>query len=527
MLAAANDELKHEPSPTPNDQNTKQKAHGAKHVHFPPEEKDDSEKQRPTPNVSRKRTRSGQPKDELVKKEQEEEIKQEEAATHSAKRQAKSSPKSKASAKPKTLHKSSPKASTSKSPKAKGPSEKDWTAGAEMASAFVDNRDSQRAASDEVSSARQAKNPYGLSPGVSPYPSYSRPTPEECHEVNRILQEAHGAVAAPKSIPTPSLNSSGCGEVPSILDALIRTRLSAATNNQNSSRAFRGLVERFGVLKEGVGKGSVDWDAVRRAPQRDVFEAIKTGGLADVKSRDIQKILALVRDENEARRAELERGAKGELAEVEEEAAEERDREVQRVQQGVLSLDHLHLLDNDTAFRKLIGYPGIGPKTASCVLLFCMQRPSFAVDTHVFRLTKWLGWVPTDAQARRMARARAKERGATRVTGAQVTRETTYAHLDVRIPDELKYPLHYLLIRHGKVCGWCSAKAGKDARVGVCPVAHLMRGKGRAKGLAKKEEGDEEVEEEEDDEDEDEQDRDEEMHGMYVGQTVKSEEKSE
>jgi hypothetical protein len=146
---------------------------------------------------------------------------------------------------------------------------------------------------------------YGLTPGHTPYPNYPHPTAEECEEVTRLLSKVHGKVEAPKTIPAPSLEVSGCGEVPSVLDALIRTRLSAATSGTNSSRAFAGLVAKFGVLKEGIGKGSVDWNKVRQADQKEIFEAIKSGGLADVKSKDIKKILQMVWEENQARRDEL------------------------------------------------------------------------------------------------------------------------------------------------------------------------------------------------------------------------------
>lgn len=388
------------------------------------------------------------------------------------------------------------------SPPSKRGRKADLDAGKKMADKFVEARDTQAKQSSPERNARTKNNPYGLSPGETPFPTYPHPTPEECHNVRNILAKAHGDVAAPKTIPTPSLNSSGCGEVPSVLDALIRTRLSAATNNSNSSRAFRGLVETFGIIKEGVGKGSVDWNKVRLAPVKEVFGAIQSGGLADVKSRDIQKILNMVYEENQQRKSELSKQGQVKADEGDEDA-DEKKQEIAKASHEVLSLDHLHLLDNDAAFNKLLGYPGVGPKTASCVLLFCMQRPSFAVDTHVFRLTQWLGWVPTDAQAKAMMK-----RGESK--SAQVTRNSTYAHLDVKIPDELKYPLHYLLIKHGKHCGWCSAKAGKDRKTGTCPLASLMKGKGRSKGLAKKGEQendepevkDEDVEEEDDDESE-------------------------
>lgn len=61
------------------------------------------------------------------------------------------------------------------------------------------------------------------------------------------------------------------------------------------------------------------------------------------------------------------------------------------------------------------------------------------MDTHVFRLSKFLKWVP-----------------------AKATRETTYAHLDVRVPAKHKYALHNLLIRHGRTCKEC--KAGRKHR---------------------------------------------------------------
>merc|ERR1711974_487109 len=67
------------------------------------------------------------------------------------------------------------------------------------------------------------------------------PTPEACEEVNRVLSEAHGKVQAPKIIATPSTKVAGCGQVPDLLDALLRTRLSATTSSTNANRALEGL----------------------------------------------------------------------------------------------------------------------------------------------------------------------------------------------------------------------------------------------------------------------------------------------
>ncbi|KZM18857.1 catalytic [Ascochyta rabiei] len=316
------------------------------------------------------------------------------------------------------------------------------------------------------------KASYGLTPGQTPYPNYPHPTAEECEEVTRLLSKIHGSVTMPKTIPTPSLEVSGCGEVPSVLDALIRTRLSAATSGTNSSRAFAGLVKRFGILQSGIGKGSVDWNAVRQADVKEIFEAIKSGGLADVKSKDIKKILQMVWEENQARRDALKSSST-----TANEAAEEEETEMQKADEEVVSLDHLHLLSNDDAFAHLTSYPGIGPKTASCVLLFCLQRPSFAVDTHVFRLCKWLNWVPPPGDERGLAPG-------AKGTFAGPTRNSTYAHCEVRVPDHLKYPLHQLLIKHGKSCPRCRAITGESSEGWEkgCPIDHLVQRSGARKG---------------------------------------------
>lgn len=331
--------------------------------------------------------------------------------------------------------------------------------------------DAIKAEDDAPVAATPKKTPkkanYGLTPGTSPYPDYPRPTAEECQEVVRLLEKVHGKVTAPKSIPPPSLDVSGCGEVPSVLDALVRTRLSANTTNKNSSTAFQGLVKRFGTLSEGIGQGSVDWDAVRRAPQKEVFKAIERGGLADRKSKDIQAILQMAYEENQERKAAL-ISPSGAAAGAEHEPQSEKSAEIEKATHNIISLDHLHLLSTPDAIEKMLTYPGIGPKTASCVALFCLQRPSFAVDTHVFRLCQYLGWVPPR----------------TKKGQPKVDRNTTYSHCDAMIPDMYKYPLHQLLIKHGKVCPRCRAVTGQSSAGWEegCPIEHLVKRHGAKKG---------------------------------------------
>ena len=144
----------------------------------------------------------------------------------------------------------------------------------------------------------------------------------------------------------------------------------------------------------------------------------------------------------------------------------ERPMEVLTAESNVLSLDHLHSLTSEDAFTALIKYPGIGPHTASRVLLFFLQRPCFPIGTHGFRISKWLGWVPPD----------------------RVTRNSTFAHLQVYIPEELKYPLHQLFLKHGQTCGRCKGAAaeGSAGWENGCVIDHLLKRSGEREGGRKR-----------------------------------------
>lgn len=324
--------------------------------------------------------------------------------------------------------------------------------------------------------ARKAHH-YGLTPGETPFPDWPHPTTEECHIVHDLLMDTIPAerrkrFVLPDDIPPPSEVVAGCGEVPSILDALIRTLLSAATNGQNSSNAFQGLVKRFGLATDGVGKGSVNWNAVHKASDDDVFDAIKCGGLAKNKTANIKKLLSMVHQENQDRLAILLKAKEaGELENADEEEKAETELELRALQKGILTLDYYHHLEKNEAISTFTNYPGIGVKTAACVNLFCMQRPCFAVDTHVFRLCQYLGWVPPeDSRVEKQKK---------------VDRNTTFSHCEVRVPDELKYGLHQLFLEHGKKCPRCRAVTGEKSEGWAdanCVIEHLVKRLGAKKG---------------------------------------------
>jgi endonuclease III len=323
----------------------------------------------------------------------------------------------------------------------------------------LDNVDELINASGNVpKKERKKKHKYGLTPGQSPFPDHAMPTPEACEEVNRLLSELHGKVDQPEVVPAPSMNVTGCGEVPDLLDAILRTKLSASTTANNANLSLKGLKDTFGLRTSGVGEGSVNWEAVHAADLSAVIESIKSGGLAKTKGTDIKKILTMVYERNRARRDELlkekETGKPADVPGASHGTQKQKDAELARFEETLLSMDHVFEMTTDEAMEEITKLPGIGVKTASCVILFCMQRPSFAVDTHVWRHCKWLGWVPEKA-----------------------TRDQTFSHCEVRVPEHLKYSLHQLFLRHGKTCGRCRANTSvgtKEWDETICPIEHLV-----------------------------------------------------
>jgi endonuclease-3 len=188
--------------------------------------------------------------------------------------------------------------------------------------------------------------------------------------VHRRLRASQGAF-----VPKPLLP---------VIDEVVATVLSQHTSDINSERAFAQLKATF-----------PSWEQVAGAPAELVADAIRCGGIADQKARRIQQILA---------------------------AIEERE--------GSLDLGRLHDLDDAAAEAYLRSLPGVGPKTAACVLTFSMGRPAIPVDTHVHRVATRLGWLPPNTTAGR-----------------------AHGLLARRVPPAIRYDLHVAMITHGRtVC---------------------------------------------------------------------------
>lgn len=183
------------------------------------------------------------------------------------------------------------------------------------------------------------------------------------------------------------------------MSELVRTILSQNTSDTNSGRAFSRLVARFPT-----------WESLLGADPTAIAEAIRVGGLAGVKAPRIKAIVEEV-----------------------------------WARLGSFDLPFLAEMPLEEAKAWLRSLPGVGPKTAACVLLFALGRPALPVDTHVYRVAKRLGLVPP-----------------------RVGAEEAHGLLEGMLaPDEV-YPFHMSLIQHGR----CICKAQRP----LCPQCVLAHG---------------------------------------------------
>ncbi len=175
---------------------------------------------------------------------------------------------------------------------------------------------------------------------------------------------------------------------------LVYTILSQNTSDKNSLPAFQKLREIF-----------PKWEDILEAPEIEIGEAIRSGGLWQVKAPRIKQILQQI----------------WEL-------------------RGALELDFLKDMPLGVARDWLMTLPGVGPKTAACVLLFSLGLPALPVDTHVHRVSWRLGLIEKS-----------------------VSREKSHEVLEAMVTKDDIYRFHVLFVQHGRQtckaqrprCPWC------------------------------------------------------------------------
>lgn len=212
-------------------------------------------------------------------------------------------------------------------------------------------------------------------------------------EILRRLKRAYGALEVPRA------------EDP--LDELIWTVLSQHTSDSNAERAFHALKAAFPT-----------WEEVLAARGSALADAIRSGGLANVKAARIRAVLAEIFE-----------------------------------RRGEFDLEFLREESDEEVMAFLTTLPGVGPKTAAIVLSFALGRQAIPVDTHVHRVATRLGLVPK-----------------TNAVRAQRLLEET-------VPHRSKTALHMALIRHGReTCTAQRPRCSDCVLLDLCPAgAEVVR----------------------------------------------------
>jgi endonuclease-3 len=196
---------------------------------------------------------------------------------------------------------------------------------------------------------------------------------------------------------------------------LVLTVLSQSTNDRNRDVAYLRLRERFPT-----------WEQVRDAPVAEVEEAIRPGGISRVKSIRIQEILRAI--------------------------SAERSKDGHADPPRELSLDWLPRVPLAEARDYLTALPGVGRKTAACVLLFAFGLHDVPVDTHVSRVGMRLHLLRPGAPFQEL-----------------------HDQMLALTPPGGELELHVNLLRHGRrTCHARSPACGECALARMCPSRVLF-----------------------------------------------------
>jgi endonuclease-3 len=190
------------------------------------------------------------------------------------------------------------------------------------------------------------------------------------------------------------------------IEELVLTVLSQNTSDVNRDRAFRGMRVRYPT-----------WDALAAANEDELADAIRPGGLANIKAPRLLGILAEIRER----------------------------------EGGSLDLSWMAEAPDDQVRAYLMSLPGVGPKTAACVLAFSLGRPALPVDTHVHRVARRLGFFDQRVDAVR-----------------------AHAVMEAAVPPRLRVSTHVGLIRLGRaICKPGRPHCEECPLRDLCPTAPL------------------------------------------------------
>ena len=209
----------------------------------------------------------------------------------------------------------------------------------------------------------------------------------EIKKINRLLITRFGIPDRPERLPNP-------------VDTLIATILSQNTNDKNSYQAYLNLKKKY-----------KSWQDVADSPRKKIEQTIRVAGLGKQKSTSIKKFLTTLKKKN-----------------------------------SKLNLNYIKKMDNKDILNELTSINGIGVKTASCVLLFSLERNVCPVDTHVHRTLNRIGLVKTKSP------------------------DKTFELINKKLPKGIAHQFHTNLIKLGReIC-----KPSKPLCL-VCPLLKVCK----------------------------------------------------
>lgn len=250
--------------------------------------------------------------------------------------------------------------------------------------------------------AREDRGRQGAQRGPAPTPS--RPGPPPALSVRNVVERIDELLEV-------TYRSGDLGNVTDVLSETVYILLSLNTREVVYRRTYRALRARF-----------PRWVDVERASLGDVADVLQHGGLQDQRAGYLLALLASVREDNVARGEGVGAGSGDDL-----------------------TLEYLRSLPDPEVEGFLLGLPGVGVKTARCVMSYALDRPQFAVDTHVARIFTRLGLVPTHGT------------------------KPDHDAFQAVVPERLRKRLHINLVHHGRaVCGTAQPACGECVLVSFC-----------------------------------------------------------
>ncbi|MBK7630133.1 MAG: endonuclease III [Ignavibacteriales bacterium] len=209
---------------------------------------------------------------------------------------------------------------------------------------------------------------------------------KKIEKINTLLINDFGIPPRPKKLPNP-------------LDTVIGTILSQNTNDKNSYKAYKNLKDNFR-----------NWNELAELTPTKIEKFIKVAGLGKQKSKAIYEILKSLKNK-----------------------------------QNKVSLNHIKNNSDEEILEELTSYNGVGVKTASCVLLFSLDRNVCPVDTHVHRTLNRIGIVKTNNP------------------------ENTFYDIFNNIPEKTAHSFHTNLIRLGReICKPTNPNCTRCPLLSIC-----------------------------------------------------------